>query len=122
MQSHQQPSPGFGLDAAREFTARATWTFAKTMPWAPHEYTVRQRCRAQGIEAEFEAFVVLIESDAGHWRPWGSHRWRSLNLDAHTYWLHWNRVDSVAERTIVNRRHRDQMGPEAAQLALEVDR
>src|SRR4051812_40520423 len=87
-QQDHHPSPPFGLDDARAFVEAATWHFARTMPWAPHEYTTRHRCRAQGIEADFESFVRLIESD-GFWRPWGRHRWRSLALDAHVFWLHW---------------------------------
>lgn len=32
------------IDKIREFIARCQWTFAKTMPWAPHEYIVRGKC------------------------------------------------------------------------------
>lgn len=28
----------------REMISRCQWTFAKTMPWAPHEYIVRGKC------------------------------------------------------------------------------
>lgn len=31
-------------DKLREMIARCQWTFAKTMPWAPHEYIVRGKC------------------------------------------------------------------------------
>jgi hypothetical protein len=31
------------------------------------------------------------------------HRWRSLNVDDRFYWLHWNPVSSVRERTVINR-------------------
>jgi hypothetical protein len=102
MQQQHQRNPAFGFGAARVFIAQAIWTFAETMPWAPHEYTTRWACRGQGIEDDFEAFALLIESD-GYWRPWGRHQWRSLNLDDRFYWLHWNPVASVRERTVVNR-------------------
>jgi hypothetical protein len=110
---------GFDLDDARAFIAKATWTFAETMPWAPHEYATRHRSRAQGLEAEFEAFAFLIETD-GFWRRWGRHRWRSLNVDDHFYWLHWNVVASVRERTVINRWWLGSASPGPAQLSLEV--
>ena len=28
----------------RSMIARCQWTFAKTMPWCPHEYIVRDKC------------------------------------------------------------------------------
>lgn len=31
-------------DKLREMIARWEWTFAKTMPFAPHEYIVRDKC------------------------------------------------------------------------------
>src|SRR3954454_3153735 len=103
MQQPDHPIPGDAVDRARAFIAKATWTFAETYAhFAPHEYTTRWTCRARGIEDEFEAFVRLIESDAGYWRPWGRHRWRSLNLDGRFYWLHFN-VATVKERTVINR-------------------
>ena len=104
-----QASPDAGLDAARAFIEKADWSFASTMWWSPHEYCVRHRCRAQGIEDEFEDFVRLIEAD-GYWRLWGLHRWRSLTVDDHVYWLHWN-LCTVEERMIVNRWWRDRMAP-----------
>jgi hypothetical protein len=108
-------------EQARAFIARAVWVFASSMPWAPHEYTQRWACRAQGIEAEFEAFVVWIEdpSGPGYWRPWGGHHWRSVDFGGHVFWLHHNYVASPRERTIVNRWHRDQMGSAPPQLSLE---
>ena len=31
-------------DRLREMITRCEWTFAKTMPFAPHEYIVREKC------------------------------------------------------------------------------
>jgi hypothetical protein len=33
-----------------EFVAKTTWTFARSMPGIPHEYTLRERC----VKEEFE--------------------------------------------------------------------
>jgi hypothetical protein len=105
-------------EEARAFVARASWAFASTMPWSPHEYTTRAGCRARGIEPEFESFVRMVESD-GFWRAWDRHRWRSITIDEHVFWLHWN-LATVAQRTVVNRWWRDRMAPAPAQLSLEV--
>ena len=43
----------------REMIARCEWTFAKTMPWCPHEYIVRGKCPL--TEEDFLYFVVLSE-------------------------------------------------------------
>ncbi len=39
------------------FIRSHTWTFAKTMPDAPHEYVVKAKCRSP---SEFEAFARHI--------------------------------------------------------------
>lgn len=115
-------SPDLSPDSghrARAFVRRATWTFASSMPWHPHEYVARRDCRQQGIESDFLDFVQTIE-DEGYWRLWGKHRWRSLALDEHVYWLHWE-LWPVEERTIVNRWWRERMAPDSGQLTLELD-
>ena len=45
------------LDRIREMIARCQWTFAKTMPWAPHEYIVRGKCPL--TEDEFLYFIDM---------------------------------------------------------------
>ena len=120
MEQQHKPT-ALRLDDARAFVQAAEWTWASTYAhFAPHEYTTRWSCRARGIESEFEAFVRTIEA-AGYWRPWGSHRWHSLNLDDRFYWLHWN-IATVAERTVINRWWLDAASAESTQLALQVDR
>ena len=41
----------------REMIARCKWTFAKTMPFAPHEYIVRDKCPL--TDKEFVYFVDM---------------------------------------------------------------
>jgi hypothetical protein len=96
------------LDRARAFIEAAPWTFAKTYArFAPHEYTVRQQCRAQRLEAGFDDLAQLIE-EAGFWRSWGGHRWRTIVIDDQAYWLYRVWVP-VNERTVINRWHADQL-------------
>ena len=97
---------------------QARWTFAASMPWHPHTYATRQHCRELGIEAEFLWFAALIE-ESGHWRIWGRHRWRTLDLDDRFFWLHWN-VIPVGERTIINSWWLSAK-VESGQLSLELD-
>ena len=41
----------------RKMIARCRWTFAKTMPFAPHEYIVRDKCPL--TDKEFVFFVDM---------------------------------------------------------------
>lgn len=38
-------------DKLRSMIARCQWTFAKTMPWCPHEYIVRGNCPLQPMNS-----------------------------------------------------------------------
>lgn len=50
--------PPMTEDEARAYIAKVRWIFARTMPQAPHEYTVRT-WRPE-LEADFFRFRVLI--------------------------------------------------------------
>ena len=45
------------IEKLREMIARCQWTFAKTMPFAPHEYIVRDKCPL--TDEEFVYFVDM---------------------------------------------------------------
>jgi hypothetical protein len=96
------------LDAAA-LVDSLIWTYAKTMPFAPHWYVVRDR------DLDSERFEELVRHIRGHGRPgiWGRSP-RSTVLDNsriveglfycdigdHRYWtMGW----PVAETTVVNR-------------------
>ena len=51
--------------------ARCKWTFAKTMPFAPHEYIVRDKCPL--TDDEFVFFVNMQ-------RQYGVKEWFFLNM------------------------------------------
>ena len=57
-------------DKLREMIARCQWTFAKTMPWAPHEYIVRGKCPL--TEEEFVYFVNM-QREHGVKEHWGKY-------------------------------------------------
>ena len=57
------------LDRIREMIARCQWTFAKTMPWAPHEYIVRGKCPL--TEEEFLYFIDMQRGFGVH-EHWGN--------------------------------------------------
>ena len=72
------------LDRIREMIARCQWTFAKTMPWAPHEYIVRGKC-------------PLSEDEFLHW---GKYYHPYLYVDGYKYWTMGAPVD---ETIVMNR-------------------
>ena len=57
------------IDKIREFIARCQWIFAKTMPWAPHEYIVRGKCPLS--EDEFLYFIDM-QRHFGVYEHWES--------------------------------------------------
>ena len=73
------------------FVAGSTWTFAKTMPRDPHEYTVRDLVNPDARRSTclshdtFEWFVRLIRE---HGTPgeFGGRRYLYLTVGDHVYW------------------------------------
>ncbi len=78
------------------------WTFAKTMPHIPHEYTVRQRSKAAGLGPGHEALWVMCR-DFHIDRWWGGRTWRTIDLDGWAIW-------AVDDGMILNRRAVDDAG------------
>jgi len=87
-------------NVARQFIAQAKWTFAKTMPQWPHEYTVRN----QNIASEFEEFVRYIRHAGVYCKKT---YWTRIYLDVGE-WYYWS-MGAMAEKTrIINRARRDE--------------
>lgn len=63
--------------------ARCQWTFAKNMPWAPHEYIVRGKCPL--TEEEFLYFVDMQRRFGVH-EHWGKYYSPCLYIDDYKYW------------------------------------
>ena len=66
-----------------EMISRCQWTFAKTMPWAPHEYIVRGKCLL--TEEEFLYFIDM-QRRFGVKEHWGKYYHPDLYIDDYKYW------------------------------------
>jgi hypothetical protein len=71
------------FDKLRKMIARCQWTFAKTMPFAPHEYIVRDKCPL--TDEEFIYFVD-IQRQYGVKERWGKYNNPYLYIDDYKYW------------------------------------
>ena len=81
----------------REMIARCEWTFAKTMPFAPHEYIVKEKC--QLTTDEFEYFVNM-QREHGVKERWGKYNNPYLYIDDYKYWT---MGAPLEETTVINR-------------------
>ena len=77
--------------------ARCQWTFAKTMPFAPHEYIVKERCPL--TEDEFEYFVNM-QREHGIKERWGKYNNPYLYIDDYKYWTMGAPLEGT---TVINR-------------------
>ena len=78
----------------REMIVRCQWTFAKTMPWCPHEYVVRGRCPL--TDEEF-VYIVTMQRNYGVELRWGKYLLPYLIIDDYKYWT----MGAPMEDTIV---------------------
>ena len=81
----------------REMIARCQWTFAKTMPFAPHEYIVKDKCSLS--TEEFEYFVNM-QRQHGVKEQWGKYNNPYLYIDDYKYWT---MGAPIEETTVINR-------------------
>ena len=73
------------------------WTFAKTMPFAPHEYIVKDKCPL--ASEEFEYFVN-IQREYGVNERWGKYILPYLYINDYKYWT---MGAPIEETTVINR-------------------
>ena len=81
----------------RKMIARCEWTFAKTMPFAPHEYIVKERCPLS--DEEFEYFVNM-QREHGIRERWGKYNNPYLYIDDYKYWT---MGAPLEDTTVINR-------------------
>ena len=84
-------------DKLREMIARCQWTFAKTMPWAPHEYIVRGKCP---LADEDFVYFVNMQREHGVKEHWGKYFHPYLYIDDSKYWT----MGAPIEETIIMNR------------------
>lgn len=77
----QRWCPENELPFARAFIASARFTYAKSVPEAPHEYCLRSWVDSN----DFDRFMILIAEHGYAGRFW-KQRWRYLNVDEWRYW------------------------------------
>lgn len=81
---HYSPDAPLPLVAtSRAFVQRATWTYAATMPWARHWYTLRRSAARTG---DYDALRQLIR-EHHYVRRWKSRAFRAVNLGGLTLWI-----------------------------------
>jgi hypothetical protein len=84
------------LDGLRWLIDSSHWTFARSMPHIPHEYTLRRR---SPDEEAFERFVLLI-AEQGYVKTWRGTPRRYLDIDG---WKYWTMGAPLAETILINR-------------------
>lgn len=85
------------IERLRVFIARCEWTFAKTMPFAPHEYIVKDKCPL--TTEEFEYFVNM-QREHGVEERWGKYNNPYLYIDDYKYWT---MGAPLEDTTVINR-------------------
>lgn len=86
-----------GIDRLRSMIARCEWMFAKTMPFAPHEYIVKDRCPLAA--EEFEYFVNM-QREHGVKERRGKYNNPYLYIDDYKYWT---MGAPLQDTTVINR-------------------
>ena len=57
----------FNYDKLRSMIARCEWTFAKTMPFAPHEYIVKDKCPLTAASTQLPNWPLLHPESPTSW-------------------------------------------------------
>jgi hypothetical protein len=78
----EQPHVEMTMDELRDFVRTSPWTFARTMPETPHEYTLRAKAPDEKV---FERVVLYIRH-VGYKATYGSYTYTYLNIDGWKYW------------------------------------
>jgi hypothetical protein len=77
-----EPRIEMSVEELREFVRASAWTFAKTMPHQPHEYTLRAKAPDEKL---FERVVLYIRQ-VGYKANYGSATYTYLDIDGWKYW------------------------------------
>jgi hypothetical protein len=84
------------MDELLSFVQESKWTFAKTMPQTPHEYTLRRDAKD---EALFERVVMHIRQ-VGYQQKWGKTTDTDLDVDG---WQYWTMGSPLDQTILINR-------------------
>ncbi len=91
----------FSHDDFVAFIRSVPWRFAKTMPYMPHEYTLRRQSQELGLESHFESAVRFIREN-GYRQRYGSKAYTYYDVpdEEGTTWQYWT-MGAPYERTIL---------------------
>ena len=92
-------------DFLHSFTESRRWQFAKTMPWNPHEYTVRTWVDTPDGNEEFDRFLTLVATQ-GYTGKWGKRTWPYLDVGGFAYYTF---GAPLAVTHIINRKPTDKV-------------
>ena len=81
---------------AKKLINEAGWTFAKTMPKNPHEYTLKKNWPNKD---KFEQLVIYIRA-VGKTEKFGGRDYQYLYLDG---WKYWTMGAPISETILINR-------------------
>lgn len=85
-----------------QFVEDRKWQRARTRPWNPHEYTIRDwpEGKGGGDVEDFDRFIALIYSD-GFSAKWGPRTWPYLEIGDYCYFTYGY---PPGETTVLNRK------------------
>jgi len=92
-----EPSPITAAEVAA-FIAESAWTFAKTMPETPHEYTLLKNARSEETFRRVVRYIFL----AGYDDLFFTTTYRYLDVDGWQYWV-CQSEETQTGATLINR-------------------
>ncbi len=97
MHEHRDDMEEKQYNIIRRMIESCQWTFARTMPEAPHEYIVKGKCPL--TDEEFVSFVEM-QRKFGVKERWGKYNNPYLYVDGYKYWT---MEASVEDTKVINR-------------------
>lgn len=104
------------------FVGTRRWQFARSQPWNPHEYTIRDWKPGPEADAEFNEFLAAIATQG--WTRWfGPRLFAHLDLDGWSYFSFGGPFAAAGISNIINRKRStvvegDRSSPSFADLGL----
>ena len=84
------------MDELQEFVRTSPWTFARTMPQIPHEYTLR----AKAPDEKLFQRVVLYIRQVGYEANYRLATYIYLDIDG---WKYWTMGAPIEDTNLINR-------------------
>jgi hypothetical protein len=84
------------MDELRSFVQESTWTFAKSMPQTPHQYTLGVTPRTK----DFLSAWSFISDRRAISKKWGETTYTYLDTDG---WQYWTMGSPLEQTALINR-------------------